>query len=218
MQPQTKAAAPAAPRFSGLYRTLGLSLVLPLIVIQVLLHRGVSPVYALAAATVFPLGEMAYEAVHVKRIGLIAIVSLVGIVAGFGLSFATGNAIFALLKDSLFTAVFGVLFLGSLATPRPLIYRLNLDLAGTDPAARAASEALWARPAARHAFKLITLVWGAGLLLEAAVRVVVALSLPIATATSLSPVIAVVVIGGILVWTVRYVRARRAAAERALGS
>jgi hypothetical protein len=201
--------------FRGLYRTLGVSLVIPLIVIQVLLHLGVTPLIALAAATVFPLGEMVYEAMTVKRIGLIAIVSLVGIVTGFGLSFATGNAIFALLKDSLLTAVFGLLFLGSLATARPLIYRLNLDLAGTDTTARAAAEALWERPAARQAFRLITLVWGLGLVLEAAVRVVAALTLPIATATSLSPIIAVVCIGGILIWTVRYARARRAAAARA---
>jgi hypothetical protein len=202
-------------KFSGLYRTLGVSLVIPLIVIQVLLHLGATPLIAIAAATVFPLGEMVYEAVTVKRIGLIAIVSLVGIVAGFGLSFATGNAIFALLKDSLLTAVFGLLFLGSLLTARPLIYRLNLDLAGTDTAARAAAEALWERPAARQAFRLITLVWGLGLVLEAAARVVAALTLPIATATSLSPMIAVFCIGGILVWTVRYARARRAAAAGA---
>ncbi len=201
--------------FGGLYRTLGLSLVIPLIVIQVLLHLGATPLIALAAATVFPLGEMVYEAVHVKRIGLIAIVSLVGLVAGFGLSFATGNAIFALLKDSLLTGVFGLLFLGSLLTSRPLIYRLNLDLAGTDITARAAAEALWERPAAQHAFRLITLVWGLGLLLEAAARVVAVLTLPLAQATSLSPIIAVVCIGGILIWTVRYVRARRAAAARA---
>jgi hypothetical protein len=202
-------------KFGGLYRTLGVSLVIPLIVIQVLLHLGATPLIAIAAATVFPLGEMVYEAVTVKRIGLIAIVSLVGIVAGFGLSFATGNAIFALLKDSLLTAVFGLLFLGSLLTARPLIYRLNLDLAGTDTTARAAAEALWERPAARQAFRLITLVWGLGLVLEAAARVVAALTLPIATATSLSPMIAVVCIGGILVWTVRYARARRAAAAGA---
>jgi hypothetical protein len=211
MQP-TK--APAAPRFSGLYRTLGMSLVLPLIAIQVLLHRGVSPVIALAVAAVFPLVEMVYEAVQTRRVGVIAIVSLAGIVVGFGLSFATGNAIFALLKDSVFTALFGVLFLGSLLTPRPLIYRLNRDMAGSDPAARAASEALWENPGARRVFRIMTLVWGVGLLLEASVRVVVAMTLPIATATALSPVIAIVVIGSILVWTVRYAKARRAAAAR----
>jgi hypothetical protein len=212
--------AGSAPRFGGLYRTLGVSLVLPLIVIQVLLHRGVPPVYALAAATIFPLGEMVYEAVTSKRIGLIAIVSFTGIVVGFGLSFATGNAIYALLKDSLFTTVFGLLFLGSLLTPRPLIYRLSLDFAGTSPEARAAAEDVWSRPGAPRVFRLITLVWGVGLVFEAAVRVVAALTLPIATATAASPIIAVVCIGGILVWTVgyvRYVRRVRAGAGAAAG-
>jgi hypothetical protein len=201
--------------FGGLYRTLGVSLVIPLIVIQVLLHLGVTPLIALAAAAMFPLAETIYEAVSVKRVGLIAIVSLVGLVAGFGLSFATGNAIFALLKDSLLTGVFGLLFLGSLLTSRPLIYRLNLDLAGTNPAALAAAEALWERPAARRSFQLITVVWGLGLVLDATARVVAVLTLPIASATSLSPIISVVCIGAILIWTVRYVRARRAAAARA---
>ena len=202
----------AAPRFAGLYRTLGLSLAVPLIVIQVALHSGVTPLYALAAAAVFPLAEMIYEAVTTRSVGVVSIVAFIGIVAGFGLSFATGNAIFALLKDSLLTTMFGLVFLLSLATPQPLIYRLNLDLAGADPAARAAAEALWEYPAARKAFRLITLVWGAGLILEALTRLAVALTLPLATATSLSPVIAAVFIGGILIWTVRYVKARRAAA------
>ncbi len=204
-----------SPKFGGLYRTLGLSVVMPLIAIQVLLRLGVTPLITLAVAALFPLAETIYEAVTVKRIGLIAIVSLVGLVVGFGLSFATGNAIFALLKDSLLTGVFGLLFLGSLLTSRPLIYRLNLDLAGNDPAARAAAEALWQQPAAQRAFRLITIVWGLGLLLDAGARVVAALTLPITRATSISPMISVVCIGGILVWTVRYARARRAAAAGA---
>jgi hypothetical protein len=172
-------------------------------------------VIALAVAAIFPLGEMAYEGVQTKRVGVIAGVSFIGIAVGFALSFATGNAIFALLKDSFFTGVFGLLFLASLATPRPLIYRLNLDLAGADTAARAASAALWERPAARRVFRLMTLVWGVGLLLEAGTRVGAAFALPIASATALSPLIAIVAIGGLLAWTVLYTRAQRAAATRA---
>jgi hypothetical protein len=211
---QSNAPVPAAPRFGSLYRTLGLSVAAPLIVIQVALHNGVAPLYALALATVFPLIEMAYELVTTRHIGVIAIVSFIGIVVGFGLSFATGNAVFALLKDSVLTGTFGIVFLVSLATPKPLIYRLNLELAGADRAARAASEALWEFPAARRSFRLITLVWGVGLLLEAVTRVVVVFTLPLATATSASPIIAVVFVGGILLWTVRYAKARRAAAAR----
>ena len=129
---QSNAPVPAAPRFGGLYRTLGLSIAAPLIVIQLALHNGVAPLYALALATVFPLIEMAYEVVTTRHVGVIAVVSFIGIVVGFGLSFATGNAIFALLKDSVLTGTFGGVFLISLATPKPLIYRLNLDLAGAD--------------------------------------------------------------------------------------
>lgn len=212
---QANAPLPAGPRFGGLYRNLGLSIVAPLIVIQVLLHHGVAPLYTLAAAAVFPLIEMIYEIVTTRRVGVIASVAFVGIVVGFGLSFATGNAVFALLKDSVFTATFGILFLISLATPQPLIFRLNLDLAGGDAQARAEAEALWDVPAARRSFRLITLVWGVGLLLEATTRVVAVFTLPLATATGASPIIAAVFVGGILAWTVLYSRARRSAAARA---
>jgi intracellular septation protein A len=202
----------SAPRFGALYRTLGLSIGAPLVVVEVLLHLGRSPTVALACGALFPLADLVYGVVRSRRLGAIPALSFVAIVAGLGLAFATGNALFAILKDSLFTTVFGLVFLGSLLGPRPLIFQLNRDLAGEDAGALAAIDALWERPAARQAFRLMTLVWGVGLLLEASVRVVVALTLPVTTAAALSPLIPVAVIGGLLVWTVRYVRARRAAA------
>jgi len=172
-------------------------------------------VVALAIAAIFPLGEMVYEATQTKRLGVIAIVSFIGIVVGFGLSFATGNAIFALLKDSLFTCVFGLLFLGSLATARPLIYRLNLDLAGADrwPALRAkrCGTARRAAGVPAHDARL-----GCGSPARSGARVVAAIALPIASATAASPIISVFVIGTLLAWTVLYARARRASAARAL--
>jgi F0F1-type ATP synthase membrane subunit c/vacuolar-type H+-ATPase subunit K len=193
-------------------RTLLLSIVLPLVAIQLLLHWGVSPVTALAIATIFPLIEMALEFAEMKRIGVIAMVALAGIVTGFGVAFITGNGIFAVLKDSAFTFVFGVIFLGSLLTKRPLIYTLNLDLAVTDAAARAEGIALWEKPAARRSFRLMTIVWGIGLMLDAIVRVIVTLSVPLATAAALSPVISLAAVGALIVWTMLYARARRAAA------
>jgi hypothetical protein len=154
---------------------------------------------------------MMLEFGQTKRIGIIAIVALAGIVTGFALAFVTGNGIFAVLKDSAFTFVFGLFFLGSLLTKRPLIYTLNLDLAGADAAARAEGAALWEKPAARHAFRVMTIVWGIGLMLDAIVRVAVTLSVPLATAAALSPVISLIAVGGLIAWTARYVRARRAA-------
>lgn len=200
-----------APRFGGLYRQLGLTVVGPLAAVEVLLHRGVAPATAYAVAAVFPLVEIGWEAVGARRVGILPAISLLAIVAGLGLTFATGDARFAILKDSVFTLVFGLVFLGSLARPRPLIFRLNQDLAADD-AARAGFEAIWERPDGRRAFRLLTLVWGVGLVGEAVARVICVLVLPLGTAAALSPVLPLVAIGGLTVWTVRYSRARRRAA------
>lgn len=208
------ATAVRGPNFRSLYRNLGLSAVAPLIAIQWMIHQGCSPILALAVAAIFPLIELAIEIVQTKKIGVIATVALIGIIIGFGLSFATGDALFALLKDSALTGIFGLVFLGSLLTGEPLIYRLNLDFAANDPAAKARNEALWERPPVRRVFRLMTLVWGVGLLCECATRVAVGLSLPLIAATQLSPAIQVVFIGSLLFWTVLFVKQlqRRAAA------
>jgi hypothetical protein len=199
-----------APRFGPLYRQLGLTVVAPLAAVEVLLHRGAPATTAYAVAAIFPLAEIGWEA-RVGRIGLLPAISLVAIVAGLALAFVTGDARFAILKDSVFTFVFGLVFLGSLAAPRPLIFRLNQDLAADD-AARAGFAAIWERPAGRRAFRLMTLVWGVGLVAEALARVVLVLALPLGTAAALSPVLPVIVLGGLTLWTVRYARARRRAA------
>jgi hypothetical protein len=209
----TKDSPPAhpAPRLGGLYRQLGLSVVAPLLAIELLLHRGASATTAYVAAAVFPLAEIAWEAAVTRRVGILPAISLVAIVAGLALALVTGDARFAILKDSVFTFLFGLVFLGSLAGPRPLIFSLNQDLA-QDDAARAGFEAIWERPAGRRSFRLMTFVWGAGLVAEAVARVVAVLLLPLGAAAALSPVLAVVAIGGLTLWTVLYVRARRRAA------
>ena len=206
---------PGRTAFNSLGRTLVLSVVVPLILIQVLLHLGLAPLLVLAIATLPPLYELVLELRHTKRVGFISLVSLVGIVAGFGLAYITGNAVFAVLKDSAFTFIFGCLFLGSLFTERPLIYRLNLDMSGGTPAGRAAATALWEKPHVRRAFRIMTAVWGLGLITDALVRVLIGLTLPIATVASLSPAITVVAFGGLIGWNMFYVRLlrRRAAAQ-----
>jgi len=187
-------------------RTLLLSIIIPLVAIQLLLHMGVAPTPALAIATIFPLIEIALEAIQTKRLGIVAGVSLAGMVTGFALTLVTGNGLFAVLKDSVFTFVFGAIFIISLWTSRPLIYRLNLEMDGASADQRARNTELWNSPVARRTFRIMTLVWGLGLLLEAATRVVTTLNLPLATATAISPFIGVAAIGALALWTFVYAR------------
>jgi hypothetical protein len=193
-----------------LRRTLLLSIVFPLVAIQVLLHVGVPSTATLAFAALFPLVEIALETLQTKRLGIIAGVSLAGMATGFALTFITGNGIFAVLKDSAFTFVFGAIFIGSLWSARPLIYRLNLEMGGRSAAERARNVEMWNVPAARRVFRIMTLVWGVGLMLEAVSRVVVTLNLPLTTATAISPFLSIGALGGLALWTFGYARwARR---------
>ncbi len=215
MHPLPRATAVSRPgQFGGLYRMLALDVVLPLVAVQTGLHAGLSPVAALSVAALFPLADTVLGIVRSHGVSIIAAVSLAAILTGLGLALATGNALFAILKDSAFTLVFSIIFLGSLATSRPLVFRLYRQM--LDPGAGAALESTWnERAAFRSVFRLMTLVWGLGLLGEALLRVLTSFTLPVRAAAAASPWIAFVCIGGLIAWTVLYSRARTRAAQRA---
>jgi hypothetical protein len=199
-----------APRFAPLYRSLFVNVALPLITVQVLLRTGTPAVTALALAAIFPFGDAVLGLVRKRRFDPIAVLSLIAIVVGIGTSGITGNAGFAVAKDSLFTLVFGLIFLGSLAAPRPMIFQLGKQFAnGGDPAAAAAWDARWSQPGFRRVMRLFTVVWGCGLLLEALLRVIVAFTLPVTASTIVSPVLQVATFAALILWTTAYARAQQ---------
>jgi hypothetical protein len=57
--------------------------------------------------------------------------------------------------------------------------------------------------------RLLTLVWGIGLLIEASTRLIAVATLPIVTATALSPVIQCTIFGVLVLVTVLFVRGQR---------
>jgi hypothetical protein len=211
------------PRFGGLYRSVIINVGLPFVTLQWLLRTGTPAVTALAIAAIFPLAEAIFTLVRNRRFDPIALLSLIAIVAGLATSALSGNAAFLLAKESVFTGVFGAVFLGSLAAPRPLIFTLGKQFStARDPAAMAAWETRWeARPGFRRVVRIMTVVWGAGLLLEAVVRVGVAFTLPVVIASVVSTALQAVVLGSLIFWTAAYVRVaqrRVATAEAAAGT
>ena len=201
-------------RYFSLYQMLTLDVVLPLLVVEFGLGAGLAPVMVLAVAALFPFTDTVIGIARTRAVSIIAAVSLLAILAGIALALTTGNAVFAILKDSAFTLILSAIFLGSLATREPLIYRLYSQM--LDERGRLLLETLWQeRPLLVQSFRLMTLVWGVGLLAEAVVRFVVTLTAPVATAAAASPWIAFGCIGTLITWTVLYSRARRRAAARA---
>lgn len=167
---------------------------------------------ALIVAGIPAAAWVAIQWARQRRIDPIGSIVLFGFVAGVLVSLAMGGSAFVLkVRDSGFTCLFGLACLASLTRPRPVMFYIGRALsAGNDPLKLAAYDALWGMPTAPRTFRVITVAWGAGLIVEAGIRVILAMSLPTGTFLAVSPVLAAVVIGGLFVFTVRWSkRARR---------
>ncbi len=193
---------------------------LPYLAYVVLRDRGASTVDALAAGAVFPAAFIAVNFARRRRLDGLGLAVLAAIAAGVGLSLLSGSSRFALVKESLVTGAFGLAMLGSLLGRRPLMFYFGRKFA-TDgsPAGHAAWASYWDRSATfRVSNRIMTAVWGVALLVEAAIRVVLAYTLPASTVVGLSATVPLVVVGLLMLWTFAYggrSRARSRAEVRA---
>jgi hypothetical protein len=193
----------------------------PLAAYYLLRSAGLSPVRALVLSGVFPAVGVAVTFARARRLDAIGGLVLVGIAVGTILGLATGSARLVLVENSVPTAVFGLLCLASLWSRRPLIFRFALEFMGADTPKGRDFDGRWQYPGFRHAFRVITVVWGAGYLAEAAARVVIVETVTTGSALAISKALPFAVAGLLAAWTYAYgQRARRrgeqlAAAARA---
>lgn len=154
-----------------------------------------------------------------RRIDPIGSIVLFGFLAGLLASVLLGDSAFVLkVRDSAFTALFGVACLVSLLAARPVMFHIGRALsAGDDPDKLTAYDALWTMPTAPRTFRLITAAWGVGLVTEAAVRVLLAEVLPTGPFLAASHVLAGTVLGGLFAFTVWYSRRARRLGEIRFG-
>jgi len=209
---------PPLPQFGSLYRSLAITVALPLGIVLVLQNFfHVPAVQALAVGAVIPLADIILGWIREHKLQPLSFLMLIVIAGGIAASIFSGDVRFALIKESFATIVVGATFLGSLLAPRPLIFWLGQQFStGNDAAKKADWETRWqTRPAFRHGVRLMSLVWGLGFLLDAIARVVFAFTLPANTVIVLSPISVIVITVGLVVWTLRYSRAALARASRA---
>jgi hypothetical protein len=185
---------------AGVMPVIGYSLLRP--------HVG-SDATALAAVMVFPLFDIALERHRHGGFEPIGIIALIGIVVGIiGALVFNGNATLLKVRESMLTGLFGAVCLGSLLAPRPAMYFLGRAFAtGGDPEKVAEFEPVWFEPGAARRFKIVTAVWGVGLLGEAVLRTVLAVTISTQRFLEIAPVIGWITIGGLLWYTTRATRA-----------
>jgi len=142
-----------------------------------------------------------------RRVDLVGVIVLFGFVVGVVSSVLLhGNAYVLKVRDAFFTALFGAACVVTVFThERPTLFYVSRYLsAGNDPDKVAAYNLLHEVPIGRRTFKVLSIVWGIGLMAEAGFRIVLAGMLPTGTFLAVSPFITTSIIGSLFAFTVVY--------------
>ncbi|MEV6968343.1 VC0807 family protein [Hamadaea sp. NPDC051192] len=175
---------------------------------------GADDYVALLAGSVVALLRVIWVALRSRKFDVFAAV-MVGVFGiGLLLSVLTGDAKFMLAKESLVTGAAGLAFVISCFVGKPLIYHAALRMREGKPEEIAEFEQKWTDlPEFRRNFRIMSAVWGAGLLADAAGRIPVIYSLSTDAAVTASSAMLIAVMVLLSVWNgwfVKRIQARAA--------
>jgi hypothetical protein len=167
-------------------------------------------VRGLLASSVPPILWSVAEFGRKRRVDALSILVLAGIALSLVAFIGGGSVKFLQLRENLVTGAIGLVFLGSAAFGRPLIYQLALAGATRQSAAaKAALEEHKDNPYFRRSMTTMTLVWGFGLLGATALACVLVFTLSIRTYLIVSPFVGYGMMGALALWTVWFSRRAR---------
>jgi hypothetical protein len=186
----------------------------PLLAYHLLQSNGVGTVPALVLSGVLPAIGVIIGIIRHRRVDAVGVLVLAGIVVGAVLGLVSHNPKLVLDEGSVSTGVFGLICLGSLATDKPMMYRFALEFMGPDTERGREFAGLRQYKEFRRAFVVITVVWGAAYLVEAAVRVLIVQETSAGTALAVSKVLPYAVAAVLIAWTVGYGRLQKRRGDR----
>nr|WP_199067449.1 VC0807 family protein [Chromobacterium sp. ASV5] len=159
-----------------------------------LCYRYAAPQWGETAGLLFsalpPVLWSAWELLRFRRLDAISLLVLLGIALSLLVMLLGGDARMLLMRESLLSGAVGAAFLLSLLFPRPILFylaRATMQREGESGAARC--ERLWEQAPFRAGMRRLTVLWGAGLMLETALRAAMAWRLPVERFLLLSPLV-----------------------------
>ena len=169
----------------------------------------------LLIAGCFSAGWILFQFVRQRKVDVVGVIVLTGFAVGVVSSTLLGGNSYVLkVRDAFFTALFGVACIVTIFThDRPALFYVGRSLsAGTDPVKVSAYDRLHEAPIGRHAFRVLSVVWGIGLVVEASMRLTLADIVPTGTFLAVSPFITGSIIGGLFAFTALYAKRAQTAA------
>jgi hypothetical protein len=188
----TSAPAPAPPptRPKRQLALLVLDVGAPIGLYYGLRAAGLSNLVALGAGAIVPAVGVIIQLVTRRRLDGVGGVVVVSVLATIVLSVITDSPRFLLARDGFLTALWGLWFLATLRagrSRRPAAFALARPLMeGRRPFGTASWDDVWARePAFQKIWRMSTVIWGVGLLIDAVLRVLMSYTLPVGTVPGL---------------------------------
>lgn len=173
-------------------------------------------VRALLLSSAPPIAWSLIEFARHRRVDALSVLVVAGIVLSLLAMIGGGGPKFLQLRENLVTGIIALVFLGSAAIGKPLVYQLaraSMMRKSADEAEEFA--ALQVHAAFRRTMTVMTLVWGLGLLANVAVSVALVFALTIREYLIVGPIVGYATMGALTLWTFLYgQRARRRGEER----
>jgi hypothetical protein len=176
----------------------------------------VRPALIVGGATA--VARVVFVAVTRRRLDGLGAVVAATFALVLAVSALTGDSRILLVREPLVSGALGLLLLGSCVLRRPALYSLVRRLNSGNRELLARVDELWrTTPSFRRAFTMMSLVWGAGLLAEAAVRIALIYLLSVDAAAGASTLAQLTSIALLVGWTWWYRRrGLRATTSRAV--
>jgi len=180
-----------------LSRTLLIDVVAPLAVFYGLRAAGVSPLLALLAGAVLPLAGAARDLAGHRRPDGVRVFVLAVMTVTVAASLITGSPRALLVRSAVLMAALGLFLLFTLRARRPFLYAAAQTV--LPPEKQRVWQDNWDRhPPFRRLLWLLSAVWAAGCLLDAAIRLALALTFPVDTVPALDAGLLVVTLAVLL--------------------
>ena len=171
---------------------------------------GIGVYVALLASTLLSAAFAVVSLLRHRRVDGLATYMTATLLASVGVSLLAGSPRFLLAKEAWLTAFAGAWFLASLRARRPLAYLYSKPLLEGRLGWPGDWDEVWTRsPRFRHMWRVSSVLWGIGTLLDSAVRVVMAYTLPVDEVPALATALYVITSAVLIVVTnIYYVLSR----------
>jgi hypothetical protein len=200
----------------GLVISVVINGVLPFLIYG-FLSAGIGSVPALLLAALPPIIDSVVSLIRRGHLDTLGTIIFSGLVLSVIVALWGGNGRILLARESLVTGLIGLGFLASLFLARPVQFYIARHFAtGNDPLRVVEWSELWKKyPRFRHGMRIMTFGWGTGLVVEAVLRIGLALTLPISTFLALSPFIQYSFYFSLMGWSMWYGRQMQRKGEEA---